>query len=165
MIIGSEFPQDHWGFLNVVDKRVLDLGCGRMWDIRPTTPEFFLNNGAKMVVGVEMWPNEEKWFDENVIDGRLVVHTDTIDSTEKILKYLANKPQVIKCDIEGAELYLEPLTKNDFVSVEEMAIEYHSAAMKSMIENKYNDWGFESLKVIYINGFDFTEQGVIFLKK
>jgi len=164
--IKSENPEDHWGFLNVKNKTVVDFGCGRTWNQNPTTPEFFLQKEAKKVIAIEMWPNEIEWFKENVKNENLILITDQIDSGEKIKKYIVEyKPEVIKCDIEGAEKYLYELSNEIFNPVQEMAIEYHDEEIKSKIISECIKWGFNYISLFSINGFDFDKQGVIFIKK
>lgn len=164
--IASENPQDHWSMLDVKDKVTLDLGCGRMWGIRPTTPEFFLNNGAKSVLGVEMWDNERIWYLENVPDHKLTVVTDEIKTPEQLSAYFKSvRPQAVKCDIEGYESLLNQIDVSDFDSIGEMAIEYHSKEMKEMIDTNYERWGFKDIEHYYMSNFDPNEQGVIHIKK
>jgi hypothetical protein len=163
--IVSELPTDHWNMLQVKDKRVLDLGCGRMWD-NPTTPQYFLDEGANSVIGVEMWPNERIWFFENVKDVRLTVITDEIKTVEQLKGYLLIfKPQVIKCDIEGMEKLFMDFTAKDFETVEQMAMEYHGPDMKKMVEDKYLTWGFKEIFGFTMDNFNKEEQGVIYIKK
>lgn len=164
--IEDESPVDHWGMLNVRNKIVLDLGCGRMWDIRPTTPEFFLNQGASKVIGVEMWDNERIWYKENVQDDRLTVFTDKVTTPEALRSLIqTHNPEVIKCDIEGDEAILMDFNSDDFKDIDEIAAEYHNVEMKSMFLDKYLFWGFRSVEMFALNGFDFEQQGVIYLKK
>ena len=61
-IIRDENPENHWGFLPVKDKVVLDLGCGVNSEFVPT-PWFFLEmRKAKKVYGVDPDPNSYEWF-------------------------------------------------------------------------------------------------------
>ncbi len=163
--ITSENPDVHWNMLAVKDRVVLDLGCGRMWDL-PTTPEYFLKQGATKVIGVEMWEPERIWYEENFPDAPLTIHTDFIDTASKFKSYINScQPQAIKCDIEGYEKLLEDFDANDILTVEEMAIEYHYAAVRKMIYDNYQHWGFSNLDNYSMDGFNVEEQGVIHIKK
>jgi len=51
--ITTEHPQEHWGFLNVQGKTVLDLGCGINSEHTPT-PWYFLED-KKNSLRLRMW--------------------------------------------------------------------------------------------------------------
>jgi len=164
--IESENPIHHWSMLNVKDRVTLDLGCGRMWDIRPTTPEYFLNQGASKVVGIEMWDNERIWYAENVPDPKLTIITDEINTPEQMANHLRIvQPQAVKCDIEGFESLLNEIPIELFNGIEEMSIEYHDADKLAMIKDNYQRWGFKTIEQYYMSNFNPNEQGVIHLTK
>jgi predicted RNA methylase len=53
--VGTEHPYLHWRYIDVENRIVLDLGCGR-WssqDKHLSTAEFFIRMGAKRVIGVD----------------------------------------------------------------------------------------------------------------
>ena len=96
MRIGSEEPIDHWGFLDVKDKVILDLGCSPFHS-SISTPQYFIEKGASKVIGIDLgymqWTND-----------KLIMIPMTIQNTKQIQDLLAiYKPDIIKADIEGAE--------------------------------------------------------------
>jgi hypothetical protein len=164
--IQTENPHDHWGFLEIKDNVVLDLGCGRTFNQTPTTPEYFLQQGAKQVIGVEMWPNEVEWFIELIKDERVFFNVDKVDYWQKLKFYLKFcNINIIKCDIEGDEKMFERANSEDLVNVKEIAFEYHNPDMKKLIKNNYESWGFKDIKIMSMNGFNADDQGVIHIKK
>ena len=56
-IIHTESPVEHWGFLPIEDKVILDLGCGINNSEHMPTPMHWINSKAKLVIGVD--PTEE----------------------------------------------------------------------------------------------------------
>jgi hypothetical protein len=45
VFVESEEPDDHWGYLEVMGKRVLDLGCGYFGVDSTSTPAWFIEQG------------------------------------------------------------------------------------------------------------------------
>lgn len=127
--IESENPNHHWSYLKVENEKVLDLGCGKHF-IDPgwlTTPEYFLSKGANFVIGIDSEGNDINWFNENIKNGYFI--TDTIDSIEKLDKYI-NENQItsLKMDIEGAEIHF--INSNEqYSSLKHIAVETHSRAL------------------------------------
>jgi predicted rRNA methylase YqxC with S4 and FtsJ domains len=66
--VNNENPNEHWEFINVNGKTVLDLGCGRWEHVEyrdpnwPTTPEYWTQKGANQVIGIDADQNEIDWF-------------------------------------------------------------------------------------------------------
>jgi hypothetical protein len=154
--ITSEEPINHWGFIDFKDKIVLDLGCGKFHS-SISTYEWFLQNGAKKVIGVDLG-NETS---ENI---NFIYSGGSIDSKERLLNLINEyNPQIIKCDIEGAEIHFENI--NNLNSVKEFAIEYHSADLKNMLFYKFAIWGFDYIEEIQLMDCNIKEQGVLYAKK
>lgn len=162
-VIASEYPHEHWRMLQVKGREVLDLGAGRLWSDFPNTPEYFINEGATSVVGVEMSPSEEKWFGEHAPE--ITMYTDRIKDSNDLSRYFKMGSEVVKMDIEGAEEYLAQVMPRDMESIQEMAIEYHDNAKKRMIESLYSYWGFSHMEHYILHDFPAEEQGVIYLKR
>lgn len=165
-IIRTEEPKEHWGFLDVEGKVLMDMGCG-IWEHNiELTPIFFLNKGATKVIGIDPSEPSYTWYRDNLKTERFFQHMDYLDSTEKFKFYLnAYKPQVLKIDVEGSEIYLNNITKEDMESVIEIGVEYHSLACRITIESMATEWGFkieEQLQLMTINP---NEMGVYHLKK
>lgn len=134
--IQSEEPKEHWGFLSPKDKVVLDLGCAKFYS-SISTAEWFLNEGASLVIGVDLGK-------ENINNEKFIAYAKAIKSTEDIQYFLKYNPQIIKADIEGAEIYLKDIDKLD--SVQEIAIEYHDEATNKVCIDKLKDWGFTNIE-------------------
>lgn len=155
--ITSEEPVDHWGFLNVKDKVVLDLGCSKFHSTIPTY-EWFLQQEASKVIGIDLG---EEQSNENFTFYRLC-----IDSDEKIKNLLQEHPiDVIKADIEGAEKYFKNITQEDFKDVTELAIEYHDEEMKELVLSKLAEWAFGIVDTYQLFDIDIARMGVIHAKK
>jgi SAM-dependent methyltransferase len=154
--ITSEEPDNHWGFINFKDKIVLDLGCGKFHS-SISTYDWFLQNGAKQVIGVDLGDETSEYIN-------FIYSGGEVNSKERLLKLINEyNPQVIKSDIEGAEIHFKDI--DNLSSVEEFAIEYHSADLKNMLINKFDIWGFKYIEEIKLMGCDINEQGVLYAKK
>jgi hypothetical protein len=156
MKITSEEPEIHWPFLNVKDKVVLDLGCGLFYS-KTSTPDWFVQQGAKQVIGVDLGNDTPKHF---------IYHQIAISSKNDILDLL-NKytPDVIKCDIEGAEKHFKDVSANNMESVKQFAVEYHDNDLKLLMEQKIKDWGFEGTEIYQLFNEDINRIGVIYAYK
>jgi hypothetical protein len=154
--VTSEEPSNHWGFIDFKDKIVLDLGCGKFHS-SISTYEWFLQNGAKQVIGVDLG-NETS---ENI---NFIYSSGSIHSKERLLNLINEyNPEIIKSDIEGAEIHFKDI--NNLHSVKEFAIEYHSADLKNMLLDKFVTWGFDSIEEIQLMDCNIEEQGVLYAKK
>jgi hypothetical protein len=157
----SESPVDHWFMLPVKGKIVLDLGSG-IWDHSLPTPIYFLQQGAEQVIGVDGSHQSYEWFEQNLQDDRFIQHMDMIDSKGKFELFLGHyRPDVIKCDVEGGELHLASLNPSLFVSVMDMAIEYHDPTTKFVSEQTLKNNGF-TLEYYEFPGIDPKKQGVVY---
>lgn len=152
--INSEEPLIHWRFLNVKDKTVLDLGCGKFYS-SISTAEYFLNKGAKEVVGVDL-------SDIGFKDSRFTMIVSRISSLSQLDVLLATcPPDVIKCDIEDAEVFF-----NDVESLprqtQQFAVEYHDAQTKSVCERAIVRWGFKNMEYYQLFNESIDRIGVIY---
>ncbi len=142
-LVNNENPIDHWQYINVTNKIVLDLGCGRWEKVETrnqkwlTTPEYFLANNAKQVIAVDADPEEISWFQNKFGNNdNLKFLLQPISSTQDIVKlYNLYKPNCVKCDIETNEKFLIGLTEEQFCSVEEYYIETHGTNLYHMMLN------------------------------
>jgi len=155
--ITSEEPIDHWGFLNVKDKVVLDLGCG-IFHSTISTFEWFLKQGATQVIGVDLG-------NENSENENFKYYSLCIDNDDKIKSLLMQPIDVIKADIEGAEKYFKTITKDDLGKVAELAIEYHDEEMKDLVLSKIAEWAFGIVDTYQLFDIDINKMGVIHAKK
>ena len=142
--IDNEDPVNHWGFLPVENRVVLDLGSGLNSEFMPTPWYFIQEKGAKMVYGVD--PSEEsyQWYKQNYNIQSFLQFKDWVDRLEKFEFYInATKPDVIKCDVEGSEILMMALKKEVLESVKNIAIEYHNLACLIAVEKMFQDNDFE----------------------
>lgn len=151
--IATENPKEHWGFLYVENKTVLDMGCSFYEaNFNPgmlSSAEWFVENKAAKVIGFDGDPGEVKKYNivyknnpkYNVFELYLNNETQIRD----LLK-MNPTPQVIKCDIEGAEINFINITKEEMENVEEIAFEYHDISTREMCETKLKEWGFDFIE-------------------
>jgi glycosyltransferase involved in cell wall biosynthesis len=168
--INSEHPYEHWSFLDAKDKIVLDMGCS-FYDAtyNPgmlSSAEWFVQTGANVVIGFDANPYEVNKY--NIVyknNPKYKVFQLFVDSKEKIKNLLNHNPQIIKCDIEGGEIYFNDITKEEMECVEQIGIEYHDAATKKMCEQKLLEWEFDFVEQYSLMTCDIELQGVFCGKK
>ena len=149
-IVNSENPIEHWSDIeNVKGKVVMDLGCGWLFQEHESTPEYFLNRGAKHLIGIEAACGEIHKLKELYPQHTFVCKT--ITSADDLIQLFAQySPEVIKMDIEGYESVIDNMSIDDWKSVEEIGVEYHNPTCKSILETKLIEFGFQ---ITAINGF------------
>ena len=162
--IESEDPVVHWPNIKVQGKNVLDLGCGR-WDETDQskmTPIYFLNQGAKSLIGVDSSVDEVKYFRSLNLPSASFFAENIKDVSLVRLIIQQNNINVIKSDIEGRELLFLDLTKDDVRDVSSLYIEYHGHGVRQLLEPKIIDLGFTITQIgyLWIDGF-----GVLFCEK
>lgn len=165
-IIKSESPAEHWGFLEVDGRVIIDMGSG-IWeqDVEPS-PLYFLKEGARKVIGIDPSEPSYVWYKDNLKTERFIQHMDYLDSTEKFKFYLnAYRPHVLKIDVEGAEIFLNNITKEDMESVREIGVEYHSLATRITIENMAKEWNFNIIDQYQLMDINPNAMGVYHLHK
>lgn len=141
-VVNSENPLEHWSDItDVKDKIVLDLGCGWLFQDFQSTPDYFISRGASKIIGVDASCSEinilkNKYLEHTFICKTITVKEDLIDLLESY------HPQVIKMDIEGFESILNDMTSEHFLSVDEIAIEYHNPQCKKILQEKLPEFGF-----------------------
>lgn len=159
--ITTEHPKEHWGFLNVEGKVVLDLGCGINSEFTPTPWHFLQDNKAKKVIGVDSDPKSYDWFKQNYVVKDFLPIMDMVDRIEKFELYLGYyKPDVVKIDVEGSEILLNALNLLYLSSVTQIGIEYHNLSCLISCENKLREAGFE-LEYYKFPHLDIDYQGVL----
>jgi len=172
ILVNNENPKEHWQFVSVNNRIVLDLGCGRWEHVEyrdqtwPTTPEFFKNKGAKLIIGLDSDDNEIEWFSKNFANNDSYKFISrSIDSSE-ILKELiiSYTPNCVKVDIEGGEIHLVNLDDDTFNLVDEYYIETHDKNLFDLCEKKLKNNNYTIVNLI-----DLVHTGgackVIFAKK
>lgn len=159
--ITTEHPQEHWGFLNVEGKTVLDLGCGINSEFTPTPWYFLQEQKAKQVIGIDSNSQSYEWFKQNFVVKNFLPIMDMIDRIEKFELYLGYyKPEIVKMDIEGSEILINALNVSYFESVQQIGIEYHNLSCLISCEHKLKEAGFE-LEYYKFNHLDVDYQGVL----
>jgi hypothetical protein len=159
--IYTENPSEHWGFLPVENKVVLDLGCGINNEEFSPTPIYWKNNKAKLVVGVDASEPSYQWFKKNYSIKGFINIMDYVDRIEKFELYLGYyKPQIVKIDVEGAEIFLNALKPEFLEGVEHIGIEYHNLSCLISCENLFKENGYE-IEYYKFNELDLDYQGVI----
>jgi hypothetical protein len=164
--ITSENPADHWRFLNVKDKIVMDMGCS-FWDSTwnedwLSSSEYFVSKGAKKVIGFDAAKHDIDRYNE-LYQNDIRYEIFHLYVNDKLgLEFILNKykPQVIKCDIEGAEINFEDLNLDIFENIEEMAIEYHNGPTLEMCKKYLPIWGFKNIDIYQLHGLDLNSVGV-----
>lgn len=165
--ISSEDPKDHWSFLKVKNKIVLDMGCSFYEaSFHPgmlSSAEWFVEHGAKQVIGFDSDPLEVRKY--NIVyknNPKYDIFQLFLDSEQQIRKLLKRNPQVIKCDIEGHEINFNNITKEEMECVEQIAFEYHNIATREMCETKLKEWGFDFIEQYSLLDRDPINQGVYY---
>jgi hypothetical protein len=157
--INTENPLEHWKYVDVFDKILIDFGCGRWEHVEyrdkswPTTPEYFVQRGAKKVIGIDSDSNEINWFNQNYNnDSRYAFEVLAINSSENF-KHIFEKynPSSIKCDIEGNEVFLLDLDESIFKNIKSIYIETHSKSLFDKIKNKFTNLNYNISNLINLS--------------
>ena len=100
-VVESENPLEHWNDIqNVEGKVVLDLCCGWLFQPFESTPQYFINRGAKKIIGVDASCGEIEKLNETFPDHTFICKT--ISNFDDLLGLITDhKPELIKMDIEG----------------------------------------------------------------
>ena len=129
---GEDYESD-WGFLNVADKVVLDIGADY-----GSTAAYFLNKGAKKVICVESYRSD---YDALAVlaetDRRIDAYHKHISSGMDFENFLSFQPDVVKIDVEGAEAYLLDVRPCTLRHVQEFGIELHNEATSIQCGNPH----------------------------
>lgn len=159
-VIINEHPTNSWPekYINVKNKIVLDIGCGFFGKIIKfnegnielentklsnmiSTSEWFLNLGAKKVIGLDMNESDIKHLIKKLEKTeKTLFFNDTINSAEQLEKLITNyNVEILKIDIEGGEVHLLDVNNDIFSSVEEYYVETHNPKIHSDFIKKFND--------------------------
>ena len=125
-IINSETPKEHWAHIDCRGKIILDLGCG-FWTQQERnsgdgTAKYFLGQKPKQYIGVDSNSGDIARLSLEFPSGIFI--EKHISIKDDILSLLSQfSPEIIKCDIEGAECTLFEITSLE--SLKEVAVETH----------------------------------------
>jgi len=140
---GDMDPMDHWGWLHVAGKTVLDVGADY-----GSTADFFLEQGALRVVAVEADPKLFRRLAALAAEDARIeaveMRVSSVHDWERLLQ--SYKPDVVKSDCEGGEGWLLDLDKRFFHLVSQWAIELHTPEMAARFSN---DVSYNSLEALY----------------
>jgi hypothetical protein len=166
-VVNSENPIEHWNDIqSVEDKVVMDFGCGWLFQQHESTPEYFINRGAKHLIGIEAACGEVEKLKELYPTHTFICKT--IVSKDDIVELLKEyKPDTIKMDIEGYESVIEHITTEEFDCVKEIGVEYHNPECKHILETKLNEFGFEIFAINQFGWFctDINIMGILHAKR
>lgn len=168
--IHDEDPFIHWENVNVEGKRVLDLGCGDFGNAGNlpyvTTLEYFLLKNASYVIGIDGNANDYNYV--KALEAKynnFDVVNEFINSPNHIEDLInLHKIDVIKSDIEGAEIHLLELPDDIFSMIEEYYIETHSEFLHTSTLEKLNRCGYVIYDEVNLGHTGGTSK-VIFAKK
>ena len=139
---GEDFEK-HWGFADYRGKLILDIG-GANGD----TADFFLMKGARAVIAVDsnsVLIEQCRMYSKNLNLPLVCIHM-SVDSSEKWIQLLLMfKPDLIKIDCEGCEIYLKDVPSEIISLVPEFLIETHSDEIQNILENKFRSEGYENI--------------------
>lgn len=163
-LIHNESPDNHWSFLPIEGKTILDMGSGINSEFTPT-PMYWIQNGAKMVYGVDPSQDSYNWYRQNYNIKNFIQFCDWIDRLEKFSFYFdAVKPDVAKIDVEGSEIFLMGLKPESLNSCRHIGIEYHNLPALLACEYLFKENGYE-MKYYKFPHLDIDYQGVIYGSK
>lgn len=184
----SEHPRHAWpeDLVNVKDRVVLDLGCGFFgttqffkqnvsFVMRGTdriglpypemisTSEYWLNLGAKKVIGVDVNLNDLEFLSVVLGDRNVQFIHDQVRSPEQVKNLIDQHfVDVVKADIEGHEFHLLDLKDDDFRLVKEWYIEAHSHELIQRTKDKMRACGYEVRGILRMNPDTHQTPQVIF---
>ena len=142
--IDNEDPVNHWGFLNVKDRVVLDLGCGLNSEFMPTPYFFIQEKEATKVIGVDPSEQSYQWYKQNYNVYNFINHMDYIDRIEKLEWYIKHSgAQILKVDIEGMEILFNAINPEILKDIKQIGVEYHNLPALIAVERMLTENGFE----------------------
>lgn len=144
--IKSERPEKHWEMVDCRNKSILDLGCAyndtddeKTRQNKLGTPHYFIGQNPSAYLGIDCYEPDVEQLKKEFPQARFIC--DVINSPGQIRSYiLDSRPQIIKCDIEGAEINFFGLPKLPFV--EEICIELHGPHIEKPFIEWANELGF-----------------------
>ena len=141
---GLEDYRQDYGHTTYDGKVVLDLGADH-----GSTADHFLRHGARRVIAVEGDPSLFHALQANARDigGIIPVYLWITDPSQLVPLLRDGRPDVVKCDIEFAEIHLFNVPDAIFARVPEYLIEVHSDALLHMLEAKCARCGFEIVSI------------------
>jgi len=142
--IKSESYEYEYGALDYKGKKVLDLGAEY-----GSSAEFFIEKGASEVIAVE---------GHDVLYGQLVenckwlknvtpIHLRLKEASQFEKLILEHKPDIVKSDIDGFEIYLLNISDGVFSTVKEYTMEIHSTELLKGFLEKFWSNGYQIIEM------------------
>ena len=143
--IKNEEPKNAWPeeYIRVKDRVVLDLGCGffgltntfkngtMQWENVKlpdmiSTSEYFLNLGAKMVIGVDNNTSDIEYLTNTIGNtNKSLFFREEVRNAQRIEEFItAYNIEIIKSDIEGQESNLLGMNDNVFKSIKSIMLKH-----------------------------------------
>ena len=147
-IIPSRVPEDFtkmW-LTYMEGKAIIDIGADN-----GDTASFFLKHGARFVYCIEGNPehyanllNNSKSFDYAIS-----THLKMINNPMDMAECLDYPAEIVKIDIEGAEINLLPLSAEVILQHDVYMIEFHWHKLETEIKQKFRELGFSCEDKLY----------------
>ena len=136
----NEDFEAEYGHVDYKDKRVLDIGA----EIG-TTAYFFLTKGAREVIAVEGYEPYFRELVKNINGDSRVKPVNLWITSEKDFERLVEEhnPDIVKVDIEGAEISLIKVSSEVLSKPSAWIIETHSLETKDAITSKFLNVGYK----------------------
>lgn len=145
-LVTNEDYDLHWNFLSFKDKKILDLGADY-----GSTASYFLWKGAKQVIAVEGDHKLASKLKENFSNNNKVITIEKIINDPQDIANLIDSysPDIVKSDIEGAEIHLLGVPDNILETVNEWLIEAHSQTIYHKLIECFSRLGFNVSQIFY----------------
>lgn len=159
-----ENPDQHWEYVNVEGKRVLDLGCGDFGNATtlpyPSTVEYLLERQASFVVGVDISVVDTENLKNKIDMSKIKILSMPIESSTQIIDLVEqNNIDIVKCDIEGFETALFDIPVEAFRKVEEYYVETHGNDLHNRCIEKLTECGYDIYAEINLGQTNHHPQG------
>lgn len=156
---GDDLPS-HWGFATFKDKTILDLGADR-----GSTVWYFFSEGAEQIIAIEGDPALYAELENNY--GRHpfchCIHLMITQATQIESLIRIHKPDLVKIDVEGAEIHLLGVPREVLTTVQVYLIETHDPDIHSRMVHYLSIYGYyisehyqhpgQGISVIYATKF------------
>lgn len=162
--IKDEHPRNAWPeqYIRVKDRVVLDLGCGffgkthlfpllenegKKYTDMISTSEHFLNLGAKKVIGFDSNQSDVECLNKKLKN--FVGHTIQLNHRKQLEDIILKENiDVVKSDIEGAEVLLYNVDDEIFKVVKEYYIETHDKILYRRFKRKLKRCNYEIREIM-----------------
>ena len=142
-IFSDESPDQHWPGVEVDGLTVLDLGAGDFGRIgqlqHPSTVEYWLTGGAARVIAVDENQSDLDYLTQE----RVTPLAISLTTAEQIAALLSEyRPDLVKVDIEGAEILLTDVDPAALVIPTTYLIEAHNSELHDLLRDLLQGCGY-----------------------